>query len=564
MPPGVIDFVYKEVELISNTLERKLGIWSVVIISLSAMLGSGLFVLPALAMVDLGGSGVWLAYLIAALVVLPGAISKAELGTAMPTSGGDYIYIERTYGPLFGTVAGLGLWASFLLKAAFALIGFSAYLWVIESLLGFSFNATFAALMLLVIIVCINIVGVQLIKKVQTVVIAISVLFLIALSIWAALTAEPDWMRPLGEGAFGGGWKSLAETAAFVFVSYAGVTKIAAVAEEVKLPEKNLPRGIMFSLFISAILYSGIVYIMMAAVEPSAYISDGEAREDPMYVFADSVGGPLLGLTASLLAILTMTSMALAGILASSRYPFAMARDNLLPQALEDVNSLFETPHWTIIGTGVAMAAAIIFLPVHDVAKLASGFQIMIFIVVNSCVLVLRRASQSHSWYKPVFKSPLYPLTQIFGIAGGVLLIYAMGEKAVIGATSCAVLGLVVYFSYGRSRAHPMLTPWRTALTKFTNPEQSERERRWMVFHSCGHHHRPYKISELHDWWDKNHPDHLTLHEFIQAMNILEPELDHFHLRNMFHEVDINGNGIIDIEEFLNSFEVEAGDDSEE
>ena len=74
-PKVVMDFVYREVENISDTLERKLGIVSVVIISLSAMLGSGLFVLPALAMHDLGGPGIWAAYLIAALVVLPGALS---------------------------------------------------------------------------------------------------------------------------------------------------------------------------------------------------------------------------------------------------------------------------------------------------------------------------------------------------------------------------------------------------------------------------------------------------------------------------------------------------------
>jgi len=68
----------------------------------------------------------------------------------------------------------------------------------------------------------------------------------------------------------------------------------------------------------------------------------------------------------------------------------------------------------------------------------------------------------------------------------------------------------------------------------------------------------------LHDWWDKNHPDHLTLHEFIQAMNILVPDLEHFHLRNLFHEVDIDGNGVIDIDEFLISFENGTADDSEE
>ena len=74
------------------------------------MLGSGLFVLPALAMLEMGGgttrvAGIWLAYLVAAFIVLPGAISKGELATAMPSSGGSYVYIERTFGPLIGTIS---------------------------------------------------------------------------------------------------------------------------------------------------------------------------------------------------------------------------------------------------------------------------------------------------------------------------------------------------------------------------------------------------------------------------------------------------------------------------
>ena len=536
------DIVYRPIEFVSDALERKLGIVSVVIISLSAMLGSGLFVLPALAMLDLGGPGIWLAYVIAGLVVLPGALSKSELATAMPTSGGDYIYIERTYGPLFGTLAGLGLWASFLLKAAFALIGFKAYLWVFEELIGISVNVEIAALILLVAIVLINISGVKKIKKVQTPIVVTSVTFLVIICIWAMLTMELDWNRPISEEAFGGGWKSVAGTAAFVFVSFAGVTKIAAIAEEIKQPSKNIPSGILISLFISTLLYAGIAYIMMAAVEPSGYIHDNHAREDPIYVFANAVGGKYVGMIAALLAVVTMTSMALAGIMAASRYPFAMARDNLLPEALENVHPKFETPHLAIIGTGLAMAAAILFLPVHDVAKLASGFQIMIFVIINSCVIVLRRASSSHSWYKPEWISPLYPFVQLLGIIGGSVLIYLMGGKAILGAAACCVLGLITYYLYGKSRADPMLTPWRVVRKEFTDPEQHNREKRWLVFHTC---------------CDKNQPGNMTLNEFFHSMEILAPHLGRFHLRNLFHEIDDNHDGVINIDEFLEAFDEE-------
>ena len=164
----------------------------------------------------------------------------------------------------------------------------------------------------------------------------------------------------------------------------------------------------------------------------------------------------------------------------------------------------------------------------------------MIFIVINACVIVLRRASKTHSWYNPEWKSPLYPVFQLIGIVGGFSLIYLMGEKAVIGAAACCVLGLVTYYAYGKSRAHPMLTPWRTVRTEFTNADKFEREKRWLVFHTAA---------------DKSHPDHLTEGEFVKAMGIIAPHYDSFHVRNMFHEIDTNGNGVIDVDEFLQGIE---------
>ena len=95
-------------------MQPRLTLMSVVTISASTMLGSGIFVLPGLA-VSITGPSVFLAYLLAGLCVLPAALSKAELGSAMPTSGGTYIYIDRTFGPMAGTIAGIGLWVSLLL-----------------------------------------------------------------------------------------------------------------------------------------------------------------------------------------------------------------------------------------------------------------------------------------------------------------------------------------------------------------------------------------------------------------------------------------------------------------
>ena len=212
-PKDLVGIVLQPIEAVSDTLERKLGLFSVVIISLSAMIGSGLFVLPSLAYAMVGG-GVWLAYVLAALVVLPGAISQSELASAMPTSGGSFVFIERTFGPLFGTIAGLGLWASFLLKAAFALIGFSAYLMFVQGYLGTDVPAIQAALSLLVLIAIINILGMKRIKSVQTPIVTLSILMLIGLTIWAIVSGEADYSkaRPVLETT--SDWTKMGEAAA--------------------------------------------------------------------------------------------------------------------------------------------------------------------------------------------------------------------------------------------------------------------------------------------------------------------------------------------------------------
>ena len=561
-PEDLVGIVLTPRDTESDGLERKLGLFSVIIISLSAMIGSGLFVLPALAMLELGGGdsplgGVWLAYLVAAFLVIPGAVSKSELSTAMPTSGGSYVYVQKTFGPLIGTVAGLGLWANFMLKSAFALIGFKAYLWVIEDLLGMDIDIEAAAIILLAIIVGINILGVKKIKKVQIPIVIFSASYLFALCVYAIAYHDLDWSVVASRDSFGS-WDDVAATSAFVFVSYAGVTKIAAVAGEVKSPERNLPYGILLSLLFSCLLYVLVTMVMAAAVPPSEYMhGEHGASEDPIYIFAEAVGGETVGKIAAILAVVTMTSMALAGILASSRFPFAMSRDNLLPPFLESVHQRFGTPHWAIIGTGVAMGLAITFLPVHDVAELASGFKIMIFMLINGCVIVLRTSSDSHKWYDPKWKTPwpLYPAVQLFGIFGGGALLYLMGSKSLVGASAAIVLGLIIYNGYGRNRVDAQITPWETVRLMLSNADEAERRRLFAAFYDA----------------DEERDGQLNLDQFVSAFkalgyiegggpNIPDDAIVLSKTRNrrgdqligdVFGKGDTDKDGLISIEEFL-------------
>lgn len=533
---GVVDDVRYQIE-------RSVGLVGVIIISLSAMLGSGLFVLPSFAAMIMG-EGIWLAFLLAASVVLPGALSKSELASGMPSSGGSYVYLERTYGPLVGTISGLGLWASFLLKSSFALIGFSAYMYTVTTYFEISLNGDFVSVFALVLITVVNIMGVKKVKAIQTPILGLTLSLLAIISIMALFDTSTNLSRPW-DAALGTDVWTIAETSAFVFVAYAGVTKVAAIGGEVKNPGKNLPYGIMISLLIATILYCSITYIMMASIPGEWWVnSDGNAIEDPIYVFVSTVAGSKIGVIAACLAILTMISMALSGILAASRFLFAMARDNLLPQSLEEVNAKYETPHWPIIVTATVMGLAIITLPVKDVAKLASGFKIMIFIMINSCVIVLRQTSYKHEW-NPEYKGPLYPLIHLWGIIAGLVLIYIMGQKALVGAVAAIVMGLVVYYFYGKKHAHPRITPFTTFRKEFRNPTAAEHDKREVAFHAA----------------DMGGKGHLTLKEFQVAMHALNFSYDDEECRVIFHEIDLDQNGYIDIEEFIIQFENDTDSD---
>lgn len=424
-----------------KSLERSIGLSAVVAISISAMLGSGIFVLPGLAAAKTGPM-VWLAYLAAGLGVLPAALSKSELATAMPTSGGTYVYLERAFGPLTGTVSGIGLWLSLLLKSAFALVGFSAYLSVLVEV-----PEKPVAIALLLAITALNIVGVSIIGKLQKVIVGIVLVLLIIMSMYGLSTMELSYL----DAGFSKGTTGFIAAAAFVYVSYAGVTKVAAIAEEVKDPGRNLPLGILISWALVMCIYVFVVFVLVCNVPYKELVDHnhtGKPDLAPIYTVAKILGGQTVGYIAAVFAVLTMTSMSVAGLLAASRFPFAMSRDQLLPGKLQEINETFKTPVWCISVTAAAMAISILFFPVEQIAKLASAFMIVAFMFICGTVVVLRESAAT--WYQPKFRAPLYPVLQIIGIITGATLLWAMGLTSIVAITGICMIGGASYLAYGR------------------------------------------------------------------------------------------------------------------
>ncbi len=417
-------------------LERDLGLGAVFAISVGAMIGSGIFILPALAL-DIAGPAVILAYLLAGVCVVPAALSKSEMATAMPEAGGTYLYIERGMGPVLGTIAGVGTWFSLSFKSALALVGGVPYL-----VLLFDLPVKPVALGLAVFLILVNLLGAKQTGRLQVVIVSVMLAALGWFVAGSATKTQPENYQNF----FAGGVEGLLAATGLVFVSYAGVTKVASVAEEVEDPGKNIPIGILGSLAFTTLLYVGIVAVMVGVTEAGSVAGS----DTPMAVAAEVTLGEWGVYAVIGAALLALVSTANAGILSSSRYPFAMSRDQLAPPTFAEVHERFGTPTTAITLTGAVVLVLIAFVPILEIAKLASAFQILVFVLINLALVAFREGSTEG--YEPEFESPLYPWMQAFGVLSGIVLLTQMGLIPLVGAVVITLGSVVWYLVYARSR----------------------------------------------------------------------------------------------------------------
>ena len=236
-------------------LHKELTLFDVYAISTGAMFSSGFFLLPGIAAAQTGSS-LPLAYLLAAVLILPAMFSMAELATAMPRAGGAYYFLDRSMGPLVGTIGGLGTWLALILKSAFALLGMGAYL-----VIFFDVPIKPLAVALTVVFAVVNVFGAKESSGLQRLLVVVLVgimAFFLAQGAFYVLQGDQlgvSLTRLKEEPFLAGGLDGLFATAGLVFVSYAGLTKVASVAEEVKDPDRNIPLGMFLSLLTATVVY---------------------------------------------------------------------------------------------------------------------------------------------------------------------------------------------------------------------------------------------------------------------------------------------------------------------
>ena len=422
----------------SSDLQRSLGLRHVFVLSTGGTISAGLFFLPSFA-VDKAGPSAVLAYLVAGLLALPAMLSVSELSTAMPRAGGLYYFLARALGPAGGTLSGVSTWVSLVMKDAFALVGMSAYLNLIVDL-----PAKPTAICLIAFFTILNIVGSKTSASLQMGMVA----FLLGIMGWYMIAGLPDTNSGLGDfdPFFASGSGGFVAAIGLVFVSYGGLTKVASIAEEVEDPSKNIPLGVIVSLFVSTVVYTVGVLVAVAVVPADDLIVDQAPLHTAAEYFMPAVGAGFV-IAAALAAF---ASAANAGILAAARYPMAMSRDGLMSTKFLEL-SRFGTPIWGIILTGAGMSFVVIAFGAGAIAKLASAFVLVKLALVNLAVIVLRSAKISS--YAPGFKTPLYPFTQILGIGISLYLIVKLGSFPLILVCAATLLTLIWYHFIGKKKA---------------------------------------------------------------------------------------------------------------
>ena len=420
-------------------LKRDLGFLNVFCIATGAMISSGLFVLPGI-LYAVAGPGVFLGYLLAAVLMLPAVVSMAELTTALPKAGGDYFFIDRSLGPTFGMLAGLAAWSSLALKTAFALIGLGAFARLLWPGLSLS-EARFIALGFCVLFMLVNLWGAKHAGRLQVGLVAFLLVLLCGYVVVGMGKIESSRYTPL----LPHGVNAVMLGAAMAFVSFAGLTKVASVAEEVKNPGRNLPLAMFASGAVVAVAYVAVVFVTVGVV-PGDLLSNS--------LTPISLGGealwPKVGLVAmSVAAILAFVSTANAGILAASRTPMAMSRDGLLPEFFGRVGEWRGTPHYAILFTS-ALIGASLFMDLELFIKSASAMMILVF-AFDIVALVLLRESRVAT-YQPKFRSPLYPWLHAAGIVAYVFLLIELGSLPLLVAGGILGTGMIWYALYAKTR----------------------------------------------------------------------------------------------------------------
>jgi APA family basic amino acid/polyamine antiporter len=246
---------------------------------------------------------------------------------------------------------------------------------------------------------------------------------------------------PPNTGSFGSfGWSGVLRGASVVFFAYIGFDAVSTTAEETKNPQRDLPIGMMVSLFICTLLYVLMSGVLTGIKKYTIYLGDSAA------VATAFASKPWAQALVSAGALAGMTSVLLVFQLGQPRIFMAMARDGLLPQYFSKIHPRFRTPYITTIWTGLIVGGVAMVTDIGSLADLTNIGTLFAFCLVCVGVLILRRTDPSR--HRP-FRVPLVPLVPIIGVLMCAGLMFSLLVETWIRFIAWLAIGLLIYFFYG-------------------------------------------------------------------------------------------------------------------
>jgi amino acid transporter len=451
------------------TFARDLGLFDATMIGVGAMIGAGIFVLTGIAAGESGPASI-LAFALNGVVTLLTAFAYAELASAIPRAGGGYSFVRMAFPGALGFTAGWMLWFAYTVACSLYALGFAGYFWEffhryfagptdwLFSLVGQQVPVLGVTLLVGLMFIRLNIRGAEVTGKAEN---ALTVAKLVVLAVFVVfglkrIVAEPAQAAESFTPFFPMGASGVLVAMGLTFIAFEGYDLIATVAEEIKEPEKNIPRATFIALAITVTMYLLILLVALGAVrvpgQPSWQFL-GEHGETAIVRAADDFM-PRIGVVVIVIGGLLSTMSALnATVLASSRVAFSMARDRLLPTELATIHPTRRTPGTAIVVTGVILLAMAMLLPIEAVGSAASLIFLLTFALVNLAVIALRRKSPE---LPRAYRVPFYPITPILGIVLNVFLaLYQFNFQPIAWYVTAGwvVAGLLVYFAYFEKQA---------------------------------------------------------------------------------------------------------------
>jgi APA family basic amino acid/polyamine antiporter len=458
-----------------HALRRALGPLNLVTLGIGAIIGAGIFVITGQAAAQFAGPGIVISFIMAGIACGFAGLCYAEFASMIPIAGSAYTYSYATLGELIAWIIGWDLILEYAFGAATVAVGWSGHLRAFLHDIGvhlpampassftifgtgMHFNYDYIGFLIILVITTILVIGIKESANFTTVIVILKVAIVcmfiaIAGGFLVSHGWKPNYWHPFvppNTGETGHyGWSGILRGAGVVFFAYIGFDAVSTAAQEARNPKKDMPQGILASLAICTVLYI-LVAGLLTRIVPYNQLN----VPDPVVVGIRATGQQWATFLVELGAIAGLASVMLVMLLGQSRVFYSMSRDGLLWPWASRIHSRFRTPYISSIVVGIFVALLAMLVPLHVLDEMTSVGTLLAFVLVSAGVWVMRR---NHPELTRPFKCPLVPLVPLLSIFSSGTLIIALSPATQARLIIWLVIGLVIYFTYGRKHSKVQL-----------------------------------------------------------------------------------------------------------